>query len=284
MKNHTMIEKLCKASEKDYSNPYQAILWPDSISKEEWYMSPELISIYGTETFEKMPEYEKKRLSFYEAVNFFSLNIHGEKALIEGLAKRLYRRNSEASPYLHHFLDEENKHMVYFGTFCQKYAGKIYQDKKVTFSREFEKGEEDFLFFTKVLIFEEIVDIYNAKMAKDEKVSALARRINLLHHEDESRHLVFGRLAVKDLFDNYSSKWTSETLNYVKNYVSDYFSATWSEYYNLEVYADAGIANASEIREKVLASDSARGHRKLISAHAIKFLIENKIIDKEPAL
>ncbi len=284
MKNQAIIEKLCKASEKDYSNPYQIIVWPETVSKEEWHMSPELISIYGTETFEKMSEDEKKRLSFYEAVNFFSLNIHGEKSLIEGLAKRLYRKNSEVSPYLHHFLGEENKHMVYFGTFCQKYAGKIYRDKKVAFPREFEEGEEDFLFFSKVLIFEEIVDVYNAKMAKDERVSTIARRINLLHHEDESRHLVFGRLAVKDLFDAYSSKWTPETLNHVKNYVSDYFPATWGEYYNPEVYADAGIPNVSEFREKVLISDSTKKHRKSISAYAIKFFIENKIIDKEPAL
>ncbi len=42
-----------------------------------------------------------------------------EKALIEGLAKRLYdeERPSEHSRYIHHFLDEENKHMTFFGNF-----------------------------------------------------------------------------------------------------------------------------------------------------------------------
>src|SRR6266705_194388 len=63
-----------------------------------------------------------------------NLNIHGEKALVEGLARKLYEREKrEISPYLHHFLDEENKHMVYFGEFCTRYAGKIYPDKKLIF-------------------------------------------------------------------------------------------------------------------------------------------------------
>ena len=30
-------------------------------------------------------------MAFLEEVNFFSINIHGERALIQGLANRLYR-------------------------------------------------------------------------------------------------------------------------------------------------------------------------------------------------
>ncbi len=284
MKNQPIIEKLCKASEKSYSNPYQTLVWPESVSKEAWHLSPELVSIYGSEIYEKMSETQRKQLSFYEAVNFFSLNIHGEKALIEGLAKRLYRMDTEVSPYLHHFLGEENQHMIYFGTFCQKYAGKIYRDKKVSWPREFEKGEEDFLFFTKVLIFEEIVDFYNAAIAKDSRVSEIARRINGLHHEDESRHLVFGRMTVKDLFERYSPFWTPGTLANVQQYVSDYFAATWSEYYNPEAYTDAGLLGGLELREKIMASDHAQTHRRRVSAHAIKFFMESKILEKEPVL
>ena len=117
------------------------------------------------------PTISGKRLSFCETVNFFSLNIHGEKRLIEGLARRLYRRGMEdLTAYLHHFLDEENKHMVYFGGFCTEYAGKVYPDRKVAFPREYAAGEEDFLFFAQVLIFEEIVDVYNVHLATDERL------------------------------------------------------------------------------------------------------------------
>ena len=192
------VEKLCNASRRNYVNPYDHIQWPESLDQDQWFFSSELLSLYGTPLYRDMTEEQKKRLSFYETVNFFSLNIHGEKALVEGLAHRAYRSNMESvTPYLHHFLDEENKHMVYFGGFCQRYAGKVYRDRKLMFPREYAPGEEDFLFFAKVLIFEEIVDVYNMAMAKDSRLPAIVRRINLAHHLEESRHLAFGRLFVK---------------------------------------------------------------------------------------
>jgi len=143
-----LVEKLCEASKRQYVNPYEYLEWPDALNVETWCTSPELVSLFGTPVYERLTEAERKRLSFYEAVNFFSLNIHGEKSLIEGLAQRVYRRENDLiTPYLHHFLDEENKHMVYFGGFCRKYAGKVYPDRKMTIPRDFAPGEEDFLFY-----------------------------------------------------------------------------------------------------------------------------------------
>src|SRR5262245_1845399 len=151
------VERLCAVSKARYANPYTAIDWPEQLDRNQWFMSPELISIFGTEAYMRLSAAERRQLSFYEAVNFFSLNIHGERPLVEGLARRLYRKGQPTiSSYLHHFLDEENKHMTYFGGFCLRYAGKIYADKKLAFPRPYAPGEEDFLFFTKILLFEKI--------------------------------------------------------------------------------------------------------------------------------
>jgi hypothetical protein len=278
------VERLCEVSIKDYANPYD-LEWPDSIDKEQWFTSPELISLYGTPVYEDLSETTKKRLSFYEAVNFFSLNIHGEKSLIEGLAARLYKRgNDEISPYLHHFLDEENKHMIYFGGFCTRYAGKIYPDKKLVFPREYARGEEDFLFFAKVLVFEEIVDLYNVTMARDERLVEIARQINLLHHRDEARHLVFGRQIVKELFARHSPSWSPETIQGVRDYMKNYLVSTWKEYYNPDVYSDAGIESPYDAHEEAFQAESSRAHRKRISGGCVRFLSENGILDEGPAL
>jgi hypothetical protein len=279
------VKRLSEISIKDYINPYSHLSWPESLGESEWFTSPELISLYGTRWYEELSDVAKKRLSFYEAVNFFSLNIHGEKSLIEGLAARLYKKgNDEISPYLHHFLDEENKHMVYFGTFCMKYAGKVYPDKKLAFPREHARGEEDFLFFAKVLIFEEIVDVYNVTMALDERLAEIARRINLLHHRDEARHLVFGRLMVKELFARYAQEWSPETLRGVSDYLKSYLVATWKEYYNPAVYRDAGSEAPYELMEEAFQAESSRVHRKRISKGCVEFLLENRILDEEPSL
>ncbi|HYR83075.1 MAG TPA: diiron oxygenase [Terriglobia bacterium] len=279
------VTKLCNASIRDYINPYSYLEWPESVDIEQWSTSPELISLYGMRVYESLSPAEQKRLSFYEAVNFFSLNIHGEKSLIEGLAQRLYRKgNDMVSPYIHHFLDEENKHMVYFGGFCARYAGKVYPDRKMVFDREYAPGEEDVLFFAKVLVFEEIVDVHNKRMAKDNRLVPVIRQINFMHHRDESRHLAFGRLLVKDLFERYSPTWSRETLDGVREYMKNYITATWKEYYNPAVYKDAGLANPFDIQEEALQAEVTRAHRKEISARCIQYLIDTGILTELPQL
>ncbi|MFY9268943.1 MAG: diiron oxygenase [Candidatus Manganitrophaceae bacterium] len=279
------VEKLCEASKKEYANPYSSMEWPEALDPEGWFMSPELISIYGMPAYDRLTEREKKRLSFYETVNFFSLNIHGEKSLVEGLARQLYQKgNQEISPYLHHFLDEENKHMIYFGGFCTRYAGKIYRDRKMVFPRDHAPGEEGFLFFAKVLIFEEIVDAYNVKMSKDGRLAPIARQINLFHHRDEARHLVFGRHLVKDLFHRCASAWSDEVVQGVRGYLASYFSAVWKEYYNPDVYKDAGLEDPYRLQGEAFESAPARAHRRKITEGCIRYFLENNILQEEPVL
>ena len=100
-----LTEKLCRISREHFIDPFSRLEWPDALDRHQWFMTPELISLYGTEHFDAMDDAQKQRLSFFELVNFFSINIHGERMLIEGLARRLYRTHTEVvSPYLHHFL------------------------------------------------------------------------------------------------------------------------------------------------------------------------------------
>ncbi len=278
------VVRLCEASRKDFANPYE-ISWPETADPDQWYTSPELISLYGTPNYKDLSEWQKKRLAFLEAVNFFSLNIHGEKALIEGLARRLYEKKSRIySDYLHHFLDEENKHMVYFGGFCMRYAGKIYPDKKMILERDYAPGEEDFLFFTRVLIFEEIVDVYNVRMSQDERLAPIAREINRLHHRDEARHLVFGRQIVKELFAEHAPQWDKEVLQGVRKNVEQYLLATWKEYYNPDVYRDLNMPHAYEVSQDAFEQETSRMHRREITRGSIQYLLTNHILDSEPSL
>lgn len=278
--------KLSDASVKRYNSPYEIFQWPETLSLDEWYFSPELISIYGLEEFASLDDLQQKRLAFWEAVNFFCLNIHGEKALIGGLAEHLYYMdwNPELSEYLHHFLDEENKHMTVFGTFCHRYGKKVYADKKMRFPRQYEKGEADFLFFAKVVIFEELVDHYNLRMGRDERLHPLAKQINQYHHNDESRHLAFGRELTKKLFAQWSPTWKPETVAGVQAYLANYMVSTWREYYNPAVYTDAGLDNGYELYQKAWTSPVCRAHREAVSANCIQYFIENGMMTEAPAL
>jgi hypothetical protein len=274
--------KLNTVSVKNFNNPYLGITWPETINFNEWFHSPELTSLYGTEIYNKLSEEDKKKLSFYECVNFFSLNIHGERELIAGLALRLYKHYPpEITDYIHHFLDEENKHMLWFGTFCNKYAGKVYRNKKMFMNREYAQGEEEILFFSKVLIFEEIVDYFNVAVSRDERVMPLARRIQEQHHIDESRHLSFGREILLELFRENRKKWSGDTEEKLAEYLKNYMISTWKEYYNPDVYRDLKLEKPVDVLEMAWNSAHSKDLRTKASKKCHDFLLQNDLLKKE---
>jgi hypothetical protein len=278
-----VVDRLCGLSREAFANPYTSVEWPETIDPGAWCMSPELVSLHGSPAWESLDEAARKKLAFWECVNFFSLNIHGEKALVEGLTRRLYAREmGEVSPYLHHFVDEENKHMFYFGTFCGRYAGKTYPDKKLALGEPPEKGA-DFLFFLKVAIFEEIVDVYNVRMARDARLAPVVRTINSLHHQDETRHLAFGRVVVEKLFAELAARSAPEELAATRAYAAEYLRATWREYYSPDVYRDAGVPDPYRVHREVVASDAARAHRREVSQKCVRWLLQAEILTTEPA-
>jgi len=277
------VERLCRVSREQALDPRSVLEWPEAVDPDAWYTSPELISLHGTEAYDALDEPARKRLSFFEAVAFYSINIHGERFLMEGLAKRLYRKEHEAiSPYLHHFLEEENKHMTYFGTFCLRYAGRIYPERKVAFPSEHAPGEEDFLFFAQVLVFEEIVDVYNRRMARDERLHPLAREINRLHHFEETRHLSFGRDLVQSLLDDAS--WDDAARARIAGRIGAFLAATWREYYSADAYRDAGIPEPFEVRRRAMAHPAARERRREVSEGLVKVLLDLGLPVAEPEL
>jgi hypothetical protein len=278
------VERLNELSRDRYANPYTAISWPESVDPErDWFFTPELSSLYGTAHWDTLDDVGRHRLAFAEAANFFSLNIHGEKALMEGLAGRLYRPDlGEIAGYLHHFLDEENKHSVYFGGFCQRYA-KVYRTRHVAMREQADRSVADLLFFAKVLLFEEHADRYNVLQAKDSRLHSLAVFINAAHHADESRHLVFNRAIVQAFWDTYRPDWDAPTLAAIRAHLDQFFLVTWREYYNPDVYADAGFANPWQVAEDAWHAPAQRAHRRRLSARCLRYFAGIGLLPEEPA-
>jgi P-aminobenzoate N-oxygenase AurF len=279
----TVARKLSDRSAAAAAAPEPPLPWPDALPADAWCMSPELISVHGTPVWDALDDAARRKLAFHECQNFFALNIHGERALMEGLARRLYKRDlAPVAHYIHHFLAEENQHMTWFGGFCERYAGgHIYPDRKLVLPREYAPGEEDLLFFAKVLVFELVVDMFNQRMAKDDRLHPLVQEINRRHHEDESRHLAFGRLVVEDLWARHAPSWSDETRAGVKTYMAAYLDATWREYYNPDVYRDAGIAEPYKVAREIFASPAARARRDDIGARANRVLREIGLLPEE---
>jgi hypothetical protein len=176
-------------------------------------------------------------------------------------------------------LDEENKHSIYFGGFCDRYAGKVYPDRKLSFGED-PAPARDFLFFAKVMVFEEVVDRYNVLMARDERLTPIARFINRNHHLEETRHLAFGRRMVAALYREGERSWSPDLVTDVRRYLLGFLAQTWREFYNPAVYADAGVGDPwGGARRGVEAPPAAR-HRSRISGRCIRFLTHTGILEE----
>lgn len=235
---------LSTASVKKFNNPFESFHWDHTLDPEKLYFSPELISLYHTDAYAELTTEQIRTLSFWEYIIFFSIKIHGEKSLLQGVADRLYKQwPPEISEYLHHFLDEENKHMSVFGKFCTVYGNKI--------------------------------------MAKDERLDPLVRQINHYHHIDEARHLAFGRKIVEALFTNYAPTWSDERRERISTYLVNYLQSTWKEYYNPSVYTDAKLPNGYALYQTAYKNSQANAFRLSASEKCLNFFIDKKIITTE---
>jgi hypothetical protein len=282
-----LVERLGNLSIERAWSPYTGFDWPETLDPEaEYYMTPELMSLHGTESYESLSEVQRKRLSFHEINNLFSFVLLGERAVIGGMTEVMYRKDTMGpiTDYMHHFVDEENRHMVMFSLFCNKYLGKVYPEKKVTIDRELAPGEADLVFYCRVLIVEELGDVYNRRMMIDENINDLVRQINEYHHLDESRHLSFGRAWAAELFKKHSENWTAEQLEAFQSWLGEFFVSSWSDFYNPSVYRDAGLDNAYQLRLDAMSNPTQRAFRESTSAKLLKFFLKHGFLNKAPTL
>jgi len=218
-------------------------------------MSEQLLPLAGHPLFGVLDDEQRSQLALREAVNFFSLNIAGERELMSGLAQRLFvGRPANLSRYLQLFLQEENAHTAVFARFCLDYAGFIDPDRQVRFPRAFRPGEEEFLFFARVLIFEEIAHFYNRRVAADDAVWPLVRDIHRYHAEDEARHIAFGRLLIEEMWDRFGAQWSLSDRLQIASYVVRYKSSVQRSYVNPAVFNCLGPLATPSLRDEILAS------------------------------
>lgn len=267
------VERLAKASVDDYYNPYQTFDWPESIPVDAMWMTPHLMTVHGTAAAAELDGNQLRELSKWESVNFYSLNVHGIRELLLEVVRRIHTPGFEVpTPFFHHFLGEENEHMWFFAEFCLRYGGKLYADRAMPFP---EQGSsplvDNFIVFSRILIFEQIVDYFNSTMAADETLPETIRAINRIHHQDESRHIAFGCQLVRGLWENVTKNCSVEEIESARAYVERYLNASIAQLYSVDAYRDAGIPEPYKFRTKVMADPARQDQHNRITARTKAF-------------
>ncbi|HEX9735784.1 MAG TPA: diiron oxygenase [Thermoanaerobaculia bacterium] len=276
------LERITEMSVDTYYNPYKMFQWPESLPDDQWWMSRELMTVANTRFTEELNESQLKALSKWESIYFYSLNVHGiRELLVEVVARVQTPGYEEESEFFHHFIGEENEHMWFFAKFCWNYGKKIYPNRKLSFSiGETSPEIESFLVFSRILIFEEIVDFFNSRMGRDETLDPIIRQVNSIHHQDESRHIVFGREVVKKLHGYICEHESEDQVRAAEKYVKRYIVASIQSLYNPIVYKDAGIPEPYKMRTELLADPARRDVDRKTLRRTTDYMQKNGIIPK----
>jgi len=282
-----ILDRLVAMSERDYYDPYRLFQWPEQVVEDAYWMSPELMTVHGTAVGDRLDEAQLRALSKWESVNFYSLNVHGIRELLTEIVARIHQPGyALTSEYFHHIIGEENEHMWFFATFCLKYAGKIYPDRSLAFAGPGIPEADTFLVFSRLLIFEELVDVFNQKMGNDERLDPTIRKINAVHHQDESRHIAFGRQIVALLHAELRRTLTVPQLAELEAYLKRYLRSSAESLCNPAAFRDAGIAEPYAARRETLADPAFEEFVARVLKRSTSFLAAEQVISDEriPAL
>ena len=95
-----IIQRLSDKSIAGYYNPYREMKWPESLPLDMPWMSEDLMSTYGTGLAGELTEEEQHRLSRWESINFYSMNVHGIRELLieQGVNDRTAEWFDETKP------------------------------------------------------------------------------------------------------------------------------------------------------------------------------------------
>jgi hypothetical protein len=273
-----VLSRLVDLSERDYYNPYRLFEWPDALPQDCYWMTPELMAEYGTEAGSAFTEQQLYALSKWESINFYSLNVHGIRELLHEIVARIHTADfAVPSAYFHHIIGEENEHMWFFAQFCQRYGGKIYPSRSMSLAGPGIPEADHFLVFSRLLIFEELVDVFNQRLAQDERLDPTIRKVNEVHHHDESRHIAFGRQIVAMLFAGLKEQLDESRLRTLEQYLKRYMLASVQGICDPLMYRDAGIPEPYEVRRRVLADPAYPRYVGRVLKRTLSFMISSGI-------
>ncbi|GAA3627597.1 hypothetical protein GCM10022223_51120 [Kineosporia mesophila] len=268
-----VLKRLVDLSERDYYNPYREFQWPDSLPEQRWWMTPEMMVEHGTAVGATLSEQQLQTISRWESINFYSLNVHGIRELLHEIIARIHTTDFVApSAYFHHIIGEENEHMWFFAEFCLRYGGKIYPSRAMSLAGPGVAEADHFLVFSRLLIFEELVDVFNQRMGQDERLDPTIRKVNEVHHRDESRHIAFGRQIVAMLWSDLRDRIDQSQQAVLEAYIKRYMIASIDSLVDPLIYKDAGIPDPYEVRRQVLADPSHPAYVERILKRSISFM------------
>jgi hypothetical protein len=190
---------LGSAAKKSY-DPVVDIDWDAPIPEHLYGLSPEWSSLYGTPLWEGLTEQQRVTLTIHEYCSISGVGIWFECLLMQLVLRDIYG-DDPAQPHVQWALTEiadECRHSVMFARTAQTFGAPSYQPPKgiQRLGKAFASKGYGPAAYAAILVAEEILDIFQRDLMKDERVQPLTRATSQIHVVEEARHMRFAREEV----------------------------------------------------------------------------------------
>ena len=187
---------LGSAAKKSY-DPVVDIDWDAPTPEGLYGLSPEWSSLYGTPLWDELSGDQRITLTIHEICSISGVGIWFECLLMQLVLRDIYG-DDPAQPHFQWALTEiadECRHSVMFARSAEKLGVPSYQPPPaiLKLGKMFAAKGDGPSAYAAILVAEEILDIFQRDLLKDERVLLLIRAGSQIHVVEEARHMRFAR-------------------------------------------------------------------------------------------
>ncbi|MDG9702299.1 diiron oxygenase [Streptomyces sp. DH37] len=262
-------ERLLASSARHSFDPDRELDWDAPFEEGKWFWPPELVSLYGTPLWRRMPEEQRMDLARHEAASLASLGVWFEIILIQLLVRHVYDKPMTSSHvrYALTEIEDECRHSKMFTRFIQRAGVRPYPVSRLhhNLARVLKTVSTTPGSFTATLLGEEILDWMQRLTFPDERIQPLVRGITRIHVVEEARHVRYAREELRRQMAS-CPRWEAELTRISSGQAARVMSAS---FVNPRVYTDVGLD-----RREAVAQVRASGHRREVMQTGAKRLTE----------
>ncbi|MGH8670544.1 MAG: diiron oxygenase [Burkholderiales bacterium] len=269
-----------------YHDPLSRLDW-NLLSREDYWLPPEAISLHGAQEFDALHEVSKKRLSHYEFVAFTQAGLWLEEIFMQRLGSSLWKAQTLAEhAYSLHEIREEAGHSLMFLQLM--HTSGLHLPEALRPGPRFADfiGRhapcDSMLFWLAVVVGEEVPDKLNRYVRHHaDLVSPLIRDMCTLHVIDEARHLAHARDALERKLRT-SGRLRRQLLTpLIKTLITQFVKAFYLP--RAEIYELAGLNPGKKWRAIARASPARREFVSQCINPTLNFLKRHGFEVAEPA-
>jgi hypothetical protein len=236
-------EQLVAASERATHDPFREIDWDTPIDDSAFHLPPELLALYGTETWDAMSQPERIAYSRHETAAMFGAGIWFENALMQIVLRHL--TEIDVQDPMHRYLlievADECRHSMMFGEFIRRAGTPSYGPTREVTIEPGPGGRA--MSYIAILAIEELLDYANRATMRDDRLHPIARQISKLHVLEEARHVSFAKSYLTECWP----KLDSDEQEFVRTVAPDLVVEIVALSLDPDVFEHLGITDGIEI-------------------------------------